>query len=55
MCFDVENECIRKKFHECNTRDFFIGNTKGIFFWEFSWMLIFFNTSNPNLADVFYE
>jgi len=23
MCFDVENECIRKKFEECNTRDFF--------------------------------
>ncbi len=23
MCFDVENECIRKKFLECNTWDFF--------------------------------
>jgi hypothetical protein len=33
MCFDVENECTRKKFQECNMRDFFeIKNTKGIYF-----------------------
>jgi hypothetical protein len=35
MCFAVENECIREKIQECNTRNFFIKNTKGIFFWEF--------------------
>ncbi len=23
MCFDAENECIRKKFQECHMRDFF--------------------------------
>ncbi len=30
MCFDVENECIRKKNQECHMKDFFIKNTKGI-------------------------
>jgi len=56
MCFDVENECIRKKFQECNTRDFFYWEHKrNIFFGNFSWMLIFLNTSNANLAYVFHE
>jgi hypothetical protein len=32
MCFDVKNECIRKKFQECHVKDFFIRNTKGIYF-----------------------
>jgi hypothetical protein len=57
MCFDVENECIKKKFQECHMKDyFFIRNAKGIYFFEkFSWMLIFLNTSNANLLDVFYK
>jgi hypothetical protein len=33
MRFDVENECIKKKFQECYTKDFFIRDTKGIYFW----------------------
>jgi hypothetical protein len=32
MCFDVENECIKKKFQECHTKDFFGQDTKGIYF-----------------------
>jgi hypothetical protein len=42
MCFDVENECIRKKFQECHVKDFFIRNTKGIFFLEFFLNVDFF-------------
>jgi hypothetical protein len=33
---------------------FFIKKTKGIFFGIFPWILIFENTSNANLLDVFY-
>ncbi len=32
MCFDVENECINKKFQECHMRDYFDHNKKGIYF-----------------------
>jgi hypothetical protein len=49
MCFDVENECIRKKFQECNTRGFFISNKKESIFWEFFLDVNFLNTSNANL------
>jgi len=54
MCFDVENECIRKKFQECNARDFFDQEHKmNIFFGNFFKMLIFKNTSNANILDFF--
>jgi hypothetical protein len=33
MCFDVKNECIRRKFQECHTKDFFY-HTEGIIFLE---------------------
>jgi len=56
MCYDVENECIRKKFKECHTQDFFDQKHKRNFlFGNFFWMLIFKNTSNANLLDVFYR
>jgi hypothetical protein len=56
MGFDVENECIRKKFQGCHPKDFFLSRTqKESIFWEFSWMLIFNNNSNSNLLDVFYR
>jgi hypothetical protein len=55
MCFDVENECIRKKFHECHKKDFLLWTQKEYMFWEFFWMLIFLNISNVNLIDVFYR
>jgi hypothetical protein len=54
MSFDVENECIRIKFQECNIRDFFDEEHKrSLFFGNFSSMLIWKNTSNANLLDVF--
>jgi hypothetical protein len=54
MCCDVENECIRKTFHECDTKEFLDQEHKrNLFFEIFSWMLIFNNTSNANLLDVF--
>jgi hypothetical protein len=28
MFFDVKNECVRKKFQECHTRDFFLSRTQ---------------------------
>jgi len=35
MCFDVKNECIKKKFQECNMKDFFLLETqKESIFWE---------------------
>ncbi len=35
MCFDVENECTRKKFQECNIRNFLDQeHNLGIFFGE---------------------
>jgi hypothetical protein len=56
MCFDVENECIRKKFQECHMKDIFYEEPKrNLFFVDFPWMLIFENTSNANLLDVFYR
>jgi len=56
MFFDVKNECIKKKFQECNIRDFFYEEHKrNFFFGKFSWMLILKNTSNANLLDVFYK
>jgi hypothetical protein len=56
MCFDVKNECINKKFQECHTKDFFDQEHKRkLFFRIFSWILIFENTSNANLLDVFYQ
>jgi len=55
MCFDVKNECIRKKFQECHTKDFFNQEHMNLFFGKFSWMLIFLNTSNANLFDVLYR
>ncbi len=55
-CFDVENKCIRKKFQECHMRDFFYQEQKrNLFFGNLFWMLIFKNTSNPNLLDFFYR
>jgi hypothetical protein len=33
----------------------FIKNTKKLIFWEFSLDIIFKNTSNANLFDVFYR
>jgi hypothetical protein len=56
MCFDVENECIRKKFQECHMK-FFFGqdNKRNLFFGNFFWMLIFENISNANLLDDFYN
>jgi hypothetical protein len=54
MCFDVEKECIRKKFQECHTKDFFYQEPKSnLISVDFLWMLIFENTSNANLLDVF--
>jgi hypothetical protein len=54
MCLDVEIECIRKKFQECHTKDFFDQEHKmNLFFGNFPWMLIFENISNTNLFDVF--
>jgi hypothetical protein len=35
MCFDVENECIKKFFRNATQVIFFIRNTKGIYFKEF--------------------
>ncbi len=36
MCFDVENECIKKKFQECHAKDFFLlGTRKESIFWDF--------------------
>jgi hypothetical protein len=35
MCFDVENERIRKIFQACSTRDFFIITQKESISWEF--------------------
>jgi hypothetical protein len=56
MCFDVENECIRKKIQECHMKDFLNQEHKrNLFFENFSWTLIFENTSNANLLDVFYR
>jgi hypothetical protein len=56
MCVDVENECIRKKIQECQTKDFFYQEHKNnLFFENFFWMLIFENTSNANLLDIFYK
>ncbi len=55
MCFDVENECINKKFQDCHTKDFFYQEHKrSLFSGNFSWMLIFENTSSANLLDVFF-
>jgi hypothetical protein len=55
MCFDVKKECI-KKFQECHMKDFFDQEQKkNLFFGNFFWMLIFENTSNANLLDVFYK
>ncbi len=57
MCFDVKNECIRKKFQKCNMmymRDFLNQKHKrNLFFRDFSLMLIFKNTSNANLFEFF--
>jgi hypothetical protein len=56
MCFDVKNECIRKKFYECHMRTFFYQEQKNnLFFGNFPWILILKNTSNVNLFDVFYK
>jgi hypothetical protein len=56
MYFDVENECIRKKFQECHTRDFFDHeHERKLFFEIFSWMLISRNNLNANLIDVSYK
>ncbi len=55
MCFDVENERIKKKFQECHMKDFLIKNTKNTIFWEFFQMLFFENTSNANLLDFFLD
>jgi hypothetical protein len=55
MCFDVENECTKKKFQECHMKDFFDQkHTKNLFFGNFFWMLIFENNSNANLNYVFF-
>jgi hypothetical protein len=41
---------------ECHTKDFFYQEHKrNLVFGYFSWMLIFENTSNANLLDVFYR
>jgi len=54
MCFDVENECIWKKFQECNTKDLFLlGTQKESIFGEFFFMLIFLNTSIANYLMYF--
>jgi hypothetical protein len=38
MCFDVENECIRKKFQECHKKKKkFLGTQKEYIFWEVFW------------------
>jgi hypothetical protein len=56
MCFDVENECIKNKFQKCNMKYVFDHeHTRNQIFGNFSWMLIFKNTSNANLLDVFYK
>jgi len=57
MCFNVKNECIKKKFQKGNTRDFlneehnlgiyFLGIFLGCYFKK--------NTSNTKLLDVFYR
>jgi hypothetical protein len=56
MCFDVENEYIRKKFQECHMKEFFDQEHKNnLLFGNVSCMLIFENTSNANLFDAFYR
>jgi hypothetical protein len=35
MRSDVENECIRKTFKECHTKDFLSKTQKEFSFWEF--------------------
>jgi hypothetical protein len=56
MCFDVKNECIRKKFQEYHMKEFFDQEHKrNLFFGNFFWMLIFGNTSHANLLDIFYR
>jgi len=56
MCFDVKNECIRKKFQECHMKDFYDQeHKKNLFLGNFSWTLIFLNTSNANLLDALYR
>ncbi len=42
----------KEKFQECHMKDFLLTQKESIF-WELSWMLIFENTSNANLLDVF--
>jgi hypothetical protein len=43
-------------FQKCNKKDFFDQEHKRkLFFGNFFWMLIFKNTSNANLLNVFYR
>jgi hypothetical protein len=55
MCFDVENECISKKFQECHTGDFFRTQKESIF-WDFFLDIIFQEYFKcQKLLDVFYK
>ncbi len=46
----------KEKIQECHTKDFFDqDHRRNLFFGNFSWMLIFENTSNANLIDAFYR
>ncbi len=55
MCFDVENKCIRKKFRECHTIDFFYQEHKRKNNLRVFLDVIFMNISNANLFDLFYK
>jgi len=56
MCFDAENECIRKKIQKCHLKDFFDQkHKKESIFWDFFLDVILKNTLKVNLLDVFYK
>jgi hypothetical protein len=56
MCFDVKNECIRKKIQKCHMGDSFDQEHKRNFFGGIFLGFFFFkNTSNASLLEVFYR
>jgi hypothetical protein len=56
MCFDVKNECIRKKKLGLSHEGFFLLGTQKRFFWgNCFWILMFYNTSNAKLLEIFYR
>jgi hypothetical protein len=56
MCFDVENESIRKKNQECHTKDFFDQEHKrSLFFGNFFWMLFLRILQMPTYLMAFID